>query len=237
MRTGVVVLLALSLLAACSQPIKRKDGANSARAFAVGNLAKAEGDMLAEINQREVMKNLRALTEKLYRRNPREYRKAGFDSAEAAAAHLFAELAHWPDSPLAKQDWEQGFRASFAEGFQGDRVRAFMGACLGMVMAAYNDKTEFYLPDEIDAQKLYNSARNIETAVWKLSNARQAGGAYFLLSNGNGNGGEAQNLSFEREFGKIIALQDLLALYVEDRSNRSISRVVQGVASFVFLPI
>lgn len=235
MRVGLAGLLALGLLVACSQPIKRKDGINSARAFSVGNLAKAEGDMLAEINQREVLKGLRVLTEKLYRRNPQEYRKAGFDSAEAAAARLFAELERWPDSQLAKQDWEQGFRASFNEAFQGDRVRAFMGACLGMIMAAYNDKTEFYLPDEIDAQRLYNSARNIETAVWKLSSAKQPSGAYFLLSNGSEGG--VQNLSFEREFGKIIALQDLLALYVEDRDNRSISRVVQGAASFVFLPI
>jgi hypothetical protein len=49
--------------------------------------------------------------------------------------------------------------------------------------------------------------------------------------------GEVQNLAFEREFGKLIAQQDLLALLIEDRSNRSISRVFQNAASFAFLPI
>lgn len=235
MRILLAVVLMTALLAGCSQPIKRKNGDSSARQFSVNNLAKAEADMLAEINQREVLKSLRALTEKLYRRNPQEYRKSGLDSAEAATAKLFAELERWPQSGLMDANWEQGFRVSFNEGFQGDRVQAFMGACLGMIMASYGNKSEFYLLDELDAQKLYNSARNIETAVWKLSNARQASGKYFLLSNAIE--GEVQNLSFEREFAKIIAWQDLLALFVEDKGNRSITRVVQSVASFKFLPI
>ncbi|TCS73924.1 hypothetical protein EDC61_101146 [Sulfuritortus calidifontis] len=235
MRMVIAAVLMLALLAGCSQPIKRKDGASSARTFSLGNLAKAEADMLTEINQREVLKSLRLLTEKLYRRNPQEYRKAGLDSAEAATQQLFAELDHWPESVLARLDWERSFRQSFDESYAGDRVQSFMAGLLSMVMAAYEHKREFYLVDELDAQKLYNSARNVETAVWKLSTARQAGGARFLLSNSIE--GEVQNLSFEREFAKIIALQDLLALYVEDRSNRSIARVVQGAASFVFLPI
>jgi hypothetical protein len=49
--------------------------------------------------------------------------------------------------------------------------------------------------------------------------------------------GEVANLSFEREFGKLIAQQDLLALILEDRSNRSISRVFQNAAAFAFLPL
>lgn len=235
MRLVIVIALVLGLLAGCSQPIKRKDGASSARAFSLGNLAKAESDMLAEIAQREVIKSLRLLTEKLYRRNPQEYRKVGLESVEAATHRLFADLDHWPQSASARLDWEQSFRQSFDETFAGDRVQAYMGGLLSMVMAAYEHKREFYLVDELNAQKLYNSARNVETAVWKLSTARQASGARFLLSNSIE--AELQNLSFEREFAKIIALQDLLALYVEDRSNRSITRVVQSAASFVFLPI
>ena len=109
-----------------------------------------------------------------------------------------------------------------------------MSALTTMLMASYNHKTEFFLPDELSAQKLYNSARNIEAAVWKLSNAKLGSGR-FLISNSMD--GDVQNLSFEREFGKLIAQQDLLALLIEDKSNRSISRVFQNAASFVFLPI
>ncbi|MEW5893645.1 MAG: hypothetical protein AB1697_10925 [Pseudomonadota bacterium] len=235
MRIAFTWVLMFLLLVGCSQPIQRKDGASSARGFALANLAKAESDMLTEIVQNEVIKSLRLLTEKLYRRNPQEYRKAGLDSAEAASRRLFAELERWPSTELVRLDWQRSLRQSFSEDFAGDRVHAFMGGLLAMVMAAYNHKREFYVMDELDAQKLYNSARNVETAVWKLSSARQANNAKFLLSNSIE--GDLQNLSFEREFAKIIALQDLLALYVEDRSNRTITRAVQGAASFVFLPI
>ena len=110
-----------------------------------------------------------------------------------------------------------------------------MSALTTMLMAAYNHKTEFFLPDELSAQKFYNSARNIEVAVWKLSSARLGNGGKYLISNSVE--GETQNLSFEREFGKLIALQDTLALFIEDRSNRSISRVFQSATTFVFLPI
>jgi hypothetical protein len=110
-----------------------------------------------------------------------------------------------------------------------------MGALTAMILASYNHKTSFFLVDELSAQKLYNSARNIEAAVWKLSTARHPGGEKTLVSNSIE--GDLQNLSFEREFGKLIAIQDLMALLIEDKSNRAISRVLQNVASFVFLPI
>jgi hypothetical protein len=44
-------------------------------------------------------------------------------------------------------------------------------------------------------------------------------------------------LSFEREFGKLIAQQDTLARIIAEKSNRTIVRAVQSVASVVFLPI
>ena len=78
-----------------------------------------------------------------------------------------------------------------------------------MIFLAYNEKTQFYLTDSFDPQKLYNSARNIEIAAWKLANARDARGEPLLLSNEIA--GDARNLSFEREFGKMIAYQDVMA--------------------------
>lgn len=236
MRPARLLLLVTLLLAGCAnQEIQHKDGSSSVRAFSVANLAKGEVDMVAEINQREVLKSLRLLTEKLYRRNPQEFRKSGYDTVEAATARLFDELPKWQWSGLARLNWEDNFRLAFQEDYGGDRVYAYMSALTVMVMAAYNHRTEFFLADELMAQRLYNSARNIEVAAWKLGSARLANGSRFLLSNSLE--GEVQNLSFEREFGKLIAQQDLLALVIEDRSNRSISRVFQNAASFVFLPI
>ena len=104
-----------------------------------------------------------------------------------------------------------------------------------MVFLAYNGKTEFYLTESLDAQKLYNSARNIEIAAWKLANARDARGQPLLVSNEMA--GDVRNLSFEREFGKMIAYQDVAAQIAAQRTNRTIRRVVQTLATAVFLPI
>lgn len=236
MRKIYPLLLSLVLLSGCAnQGIQRKDGSSSARGFTVSNLVKNDADILTEITQRELLKSLRLLTEKLYRRNPQEYRKSGHESVEAATAKLFEQPTKWSESPLARLNWDENFKLAFLEGYTGDRVHAFMSALTTMLMAAYNHKTEFFLPDELSAQKFYNSARNIEVAVWKLSSARLGNGGKYLISNSVE--GETQNLSFEREFGKLIALQDTLALFIEDRSNRSISRVFQSATTFVFLPI
>jgi hypothetical protein len=118
---------------------------------------------------------------------------------------------------------------------QGDRVFAFGIGLASMVFLSYNGKTEFYLTDALDAQKLYNSARNIEIAAWKLADARDARGKPLLLSNEVS--GDVVNLSFEREFGKMIAYQDVMAEIASQRTNRMIRRAVQTVATAVFLPI
>ncbi len=232
----LLVLSAMLFTGCANSPIQRKDGGLSQRGFAIENLAKSDVDQVTEISQREVLRHLRVLTEKLYRRNPAEFRKNGLPSAEAATEQLFASLATWPTSPLRNSDWERDFRAAFREDFVGDRVHAYMSAMLAMVMTAYEHKQSFYITDRLDAQRLYNSARNIETAVWKLSNARVADGVAPILLTNSMDGG-VQNLSYEREFGKLIAAQDLLALVIEDSSNRVISRTVQNMASFVFLPL
>jgi hypothetical protein len=52
--------------------------------------------------------------------------------------------------------------------------------------------------------KLYNSARNMEVAVWKLGHDRNAAGELLLLSNELDPAN--RNLSFEREFGRVMGL-------------------------------
>ena len=46
-----------------------------------------------------------------------------------------------------------------------------------------------------------------------------------------------KNLSFEREFGKMIGRTDLYAISLAEKSQRFISRVMQNLATAVFLPI
>jgi hypothetical protein len=231
-----VLLLCPPLLTGCAgQDIARKSGASPARSFSFANLAKSEADQLAELIQREVLLGLERLAIKLYKRNPAEYRKSGASDPEQAAKRLFVDLARWPAAAASRPDWQSTFRAAFDPRHGDDRVRSYMSALLTMVMASYNQRTEFFLTDTLDAQKLYNSARNIEVAAWKLADAKLADGQPVLLANSMD--GDIRNLSFEREFGKLIAQQDLLALVMEERTQRTVTRVLQNVATFVFIPL
>ena len=231
-------LLTVALLAACNgQAIQRKDGSSgNVRSFSVKDLAKGDVDDVIEIHQKEVLGILRALTLKLYRRNPSEWRKSGFASADDATADLFRHLPLWHASSRKDLNWETTLRDLWREDYTNDRIKALMNGLLVMHMAAFNHRTEFYLLTEMDAQKLYNAARNTEAVVWKLSNAKNLRGETLLLSNGlDGNG--VANLSFEREFGKLIGIQDALAKVIEDKNNRAIRFGVVNLASMVFLPI
>ena len=72
--------------------------------------------------------------------------------------------------------------------------------------------------------------------MWKLSNAKRANGELFLHTNALDAQGVA-NLSFEREYGKLIGIQDTLAKIIEDKTNRAIRFGVVNVATMLFLPI
>jgi hypothetical protein len=105
-----------------------------------------------------------------------------------------------------------------------------------MIMKSYNYKTKFYMIDSVDPQKLYNCARNIEIAMWKLSNDRDSKGELFLMSNALSEK-EIINLSYERLFGKLIATQDNIAIIMAGKKNRTIKTVIQRMATAIFLPI
>ena len=124
---------------------------------------------------------------------------------------------------------------AFREDYGADRVAALMLGLLTMMDAAFDHKEEFFILDGLDEQKLYNFARNLEIAAWKLGSTRDASGDPLLLSNELDPNN--RNLSFEREFGRAIGLLDFMAKIIADRNGRTLSRVTQSVATAVFLPI
>jgi hypothetical protein len=203
--------------------------------FRAADVAKSDIDAVAEAHARECLASSRLLMEKLYRRNPREWRKGNYASADAAVAHAFDTRAQFRFAELKNVRGSDAVLLALKPDYDGDRVFAFGVGLASMVFLAYNGKTEFYITDSLDPQKLYNSARNIEIAAWKLANARGAHGEPLLLSNEAA--GDMQNLSFEREFGKMIAYQDVMAQIAAQRTNRIVRRVVQTLATAVFLPI
>ena len=205
------------------------------RSFPTFDIAKSDIDIVAEVHSKESLGSARLLMEKLYRRNPREWRKGNDSSMDAALARAFDPRAGFRFAELGHARGADAIVLALKPEYAGDRVFAFGVGLASMIFLSYNEKTEFYLTSSFDPQKLYNSARNIEIAAWKLANARNARGEPFLLSNEIA--GDARNLSFEREFGKMIAYQDVMAQIASQRTNRIIRRVVQTLATAVFLPI
>lgn len=222
------------LLAGCAAPVPPTPGAAPA-GFSVGQLAKTDIDTVAELHVREALHHLRVLAEKLYRRNPREWRKGNHASVEEAVARLFEGDFQRQMPELEGRRGTEAVHLAFRDDFGGDRVAAFIWGLATMTLAAYNDRTEFYALDELDPQKLYNAARNYEIAAWKLAHARNSRGDLYLLSNEIT--ATERNLSFEREFGKLIGQTDMMARIVAGRTQRTIVRVIQNLATAVFLPI
>ncbi len=111
---------------------------------------------------------------------------------------------------------------------------AMMAGVNGMIRHAYGYKEEFFMFDQLDQQKLYESARNVEILVWRLAHSGGASGPLLLT---NSLPGERTNLSFERLFGKLISSQDMMAGVVALKNERLINRTAQNVAALVFFPL
>ncbi len=241
-RQGVAVCLC-ALLAACAEspnfphaaPNTGKRHAPVEQEFHSADLLKSDIDIAAEVHLQESLASSRLLMEKLYRRNPREWRKGNYGSMDAALDRAFDPQAEFFFPELGNARGVEALLLGLKPEYSGDRVFAFGVGLASMIYIAYNGKTQFYLTNSLDAQKLYNSSRNVEIAAWKLANARDAHGVLLLISNDMRS--DASNLSFERELGKMIAYQDAMAQIAAQRTNRTIRRVVQTLATAVFLPI
>lgn len=226
----LVFLLALTL-AGCATKVGR-DGHRDT-AFDAKYLAKSEIDRIADTTRTEVYGSLMLLADKLYRRNPREWKKVGLASREEAIerlkwrAVLPAELEGRREGPAAL--------LAFREDYGGDRVAALMLGLLTMADAAFEYKEEFFLLDSLDEQKFYNFARNVEIAVWKLSATRDGSGEPLLLSNELDPAN--RNLSFEREFGRLIGILDFFSRVMADKNGRTVTRFTQSLATALFLPV
>lgn len=235
MRAAMVIVVAACALAlsACSAP-GTAPAARGRGGFDLGQLVKTDINRVAETHQQHVFASLRRLADKLYRRNPAEWRKGGAPSAEAAVSRIFDEKHRWRFASLGQRRDLEAMRVALHPEFRGDRVQALVVGLASMVQSALGDREVFYMLDDLEPQHLYNAARNVEIVAWKLASTRDGTGSLLLLSNEIG---EVSNLSFEREFGRVIGLLDALADIVEDETERTVTRVVQNLTTAVFLPV
>ncbi len=198
-------------------------------------LGKTDFDRMADHEIRENIQSLRTLMIKLYKRNPSELKKSTSDDAEKMVNWVFNGNHNWNFEAINNLQGTDAIYLAFNEEYKGDRVLPFIVGIYTMLIKAHGGKKEFYLFDSVDPQLLYNASRNIETAVWKLSNAKDSSGKPFLLANELTE--KENNLSFEREFGKIIGRTDFLAFTLSEKMERSITRVIQNLATGLLIPI
>jgi len=220
--TGILSVLILAGCASSCGDVER-------RSFEMSSLVKNDIDMVAETHQRVVFAALRELAVKLYKRNPREWKKEGNKSLEDAVAALSAD----PFPNVGGKTSIDCIRLAFDEKFHGDRVKAFVAGLETMVLNSYDGHRSLYIHNMLDAQKLYNSARNIELASWLIRTKHASNNTLFLLSSDEGG---KMNVSIERLFGKMINAQDMMAQIMADRSNRTIKNVLQSLV-MAFIPI
>lgn len=231
-----MAVFSILLLNACSTVPAPHGQVRGAQASS-GELAQSDTNRVATLSMRDNLESLYLLMDKLYRRNPTEWKKTGASRNEA--------VRRVREAVEKQQDWDAlhgerdtgAMSLALSPDFSGDRVAAFIYATADMIITAHGGKTEFFLIDSLDAQHVYNAARNVEIAVWMLSNRRNGAGQPLLLSDEIGT---ERNLSFQREFGKIIGRFDLLAAFITEKYRRAGISYVQNLlgGSFLqFLPV
>ncbi len=202
--------------------------------FKVETLAKSDINQVLDIHIDQTLVLLKTLTRKLYKMNSLELAKTPGATIDSQISRIFQCPPPAPDDSLNKATGTDAILMCFEPEYEGDRVYAMMYGLFTMLFSAYNQKCDLFMLDFLEAQNLYNSARNIEILVWRLKTKYEPDGTLYLATNICD--GPVKNLSFERLFGRLISLTDTMAKIVSTRQNRTIKQVFHTIG-MVFLPI
>lgn len=231
--------LLITLLVMCASGCSHQQGRDIATQFSEGRpqeFFQTSVDRMATLEMRDNLASLYLLMNKLYLRNPAEWRKSGFLDARTAEREV--RMAIEQQRPLPALGNRRDLAAlSFALSpeFLGDRVGAFIYAIGSMLVTAHGNRTEFFMTDAINPTFVNNAARNIEKATWLLSQRQGVNGQPLLFSNEISE--EGSNLSFAVEFGKIVARLDLLSQMLDERYRRIGLNYAQSLLFMNFLPV
>lgn len=221
-------------------------GGCTGQGFHLKNLAKTDIDMVADAHYQEAELLLKELTVKLYKRNPKYLdltnEHLGLNKEHPDKATIIdgrvQQLFDTPGNLVFSELSVSGVAAielALATNYEGDRIFALMAGLTAMVRQSYGFQSEFFIYSDLDGQQLYHSARNLEIALWRISTYKDDQGQLLILTNSMN--GSTYNLSYERLFGKLIALQDILGKIVAGKNQRMIKTIAQNVATMAFIPI
>lgn len=240
MRRGYIACMVLSITIGVSGCVAPGEPAGSAHprneAMSFDQLGQTDFNRTVTIAMRDNLDSLTRLLEKLYRRNPAEWRKTGATTLEAAVqqGRNAIETGLAPDGLSALHDVEI-LSVALDPAYRGDRVGTLIFGLADMMVRAHNGKTRYYVSDVLNAQHVYNAARNVEIAAWLLATRRNAAGQPLLLANEISE--NVSNLSFEREFGQLVGRLDLVANLLDENIRRVGINYMQGLLFFNFLPV
>lgn len=220
MRITLILFLTISLSACAGYELK--------------NLVKTDVDLVTDEFISESRRAVQELVTKLYRRNPDELRKIPGMTVEGRLAQLTVHRYELDFLELNGMQDVAAMNLAFDPDYRGDRVFALAVGVGSMLREAYAYKPEMFFADSLESDVLLASARNVEVLLWKLKNARKPNGEHYLITHEYK--GKVDNLSFERLFGKIIVLQEMMARIADDSSNRTVTTLVHAVST-VFIPL
>src|SRR5476651_924865 len=232
-------LLLVAVLMLCANGCSQQQGRDIAKQFSNGKpdeFFQTSVDRIATLGMRDNLQSLYLLMNKLYLRNPNQWRQSGYLDAVTAARQIRQAIElRQPLPALGDRRDLAALSYSLSPEFRGDRVGAFIYAIGSMLVTAHGGRTEFYITDAINPQFVSNAARNIEKATRLLSQRQDANGSLLLFSNEISE--ESSNLSFAVEFGKIVARLDLLTQVLDERYRRIGVNYAQSLLLMNFLPV
>ena len=230
----ILILLLPFLLFSCSSSTLEKKNSTQYDKGSINQFGKSDFDRMADYEIRENIESLKILMIKFYKKNPNQLKKSTSDNAEKMTNWVFNGDHNWKFNRINNAQGVDALNQVFDANFEGDRVLSLIAGLYTMLIKAHGDKKEFYIFDSLDPQKIYNASRNFEIIVWKLSSKKDSEGRPYLLSNSI-NSSEA-NLSFEREFAKIIGRTDYFAFTLSEKTERAVTRAIQSFTTGIFLP-
>ena len=199
------------------------------------NITKTDIDIVSEIHVINAKGYIEELIIKLYKLNPIYIQKNDkFNKVSEVIIDIFKETDISKIDKSGKENIDYILKG-FEKSFNGDRVYFISKGLYGMINASYNYKDKFYLTDpKLSSEKLMNTAINIETLVWRLSNTKKNGE---ILIKTNNIDDDKINLSFERLFGKLINNQENMSRIISSQQGRDVQKVAKRIVSTIFLPI
>lgn len=224
----LIVALLTMLIGCIPGQTRYQDIGSGGGEFDVKMLAKSDMSRVAELGQREVLKSLRKMMVHLYNANPKQLNRGRSEgetkyTVQSSVKRIFGQQMRWNFPEFGGVRGNQILHLTFDKDYKGDRVLAFTAALVSMTMRSYNGTTQLYMLDQLDPQKIYNSARNFEVALKMVDiypYLKQSGSRHITTM-----------------IGRATANQDLIAVLVADHLNRQITSVAQSVVTTLLLPI